>query len=713
MKMMINYNYTLRRNEGDTNVLYVPKKIPTQLPNLVYIEGPNSLGKSTLLNIVALGINGLKNESINSALRKKMNALLESSHQQLSFEISIQNNDGSIEIVSEKQEDSKQIIVYENMNGVKKPISPEKLQREYNVIYDIPFNPIERIDQLTLTIKSTQENYGSRIALLRKYINQVIAEIKNAKNPEQILALKENIESLKRDQKELKTKLNANVIYLDILEKYTFINNYLEFSNQIKKAQNEIEKLKKKQTTNKRQISRKSNAFSKLIDQAKDTVDLLEKQFNEVTPKLKKILSKNQEQLIQLWELIDIQSSFKELTFNNKFQNLISLFKSDLSKLIKDDHYINTYEETEVIGKLITLLDEYKFKNIIIPGYGKKVSEFIDILKEEIKKQNDKATYFINIRSMIESLDKINSYRKMLEDDIFPRIREISKNEDWFEVEDFSSSLNDLQNKLKQLENELNYYEKLCIKKDIDISNIEILNSQLNELYSSNAISDYEKSLTEDQLTEKLSFINAEISKDEKDLKKITDFIVLKGLELERLESKEPHPYQEKLEYLSKLQKTCLELEQKFRIKYTSYIDNIINNKKYEKNDDDQKRYFNEVAQYLGKRIGEVRYIDNVYTAEAVDIIEGVIRTKEGKIIHLTDMGTGQSQSAYLLAQLNTSDNRKIIALFDEVAMMDKNSLEPIFLKMKELYEKGKLLVGIVVQKGDQVRIEKIEDILR
>ena len=36
---------------------------------------------------------------------------------------------------------------------------------------------------------------------------------------------------------------------------------------------------------------------------------------------------------------------------------------------------------------------------------------------------------------------------------------------------------------------------------------------------------------------------------------------------------------------------------------------------------------------------------------------------------------------------------------------MDKLSLEPIYNKFRELYEQDRLLVGIVVQKGDSTNI--------
>jgi ABC-type transport system involved in cytochrome c biogenesis ATPase subunit len=73
---MIEFDYTLERDyaiSGDNKTekrVFRPSGIPTQLDNLVYIEGPNACGKSTLLNIIALGLHGLKKESLNPALRK-------------------------------------------------------------------------------------------------------------------------------------------------------------------------------------------------------------------------------------------------------------------------------------------------------------------------------------------------------------------------------------------------------------------------------------------------------------------------------------------------------------------------------------------------------------------------------------------------------------------------------------------------------------------
>ncbi len=147
-----------------------------------------------------------------------------------------------------------------------------------------------------------------------------------------------------------------------------------------------------------------------------------------------------------------------------------------------------------------------------------------------------------------------------------------------------------------------------------------------------------------------------------------------------------------------------------FTMNIFKYINDIIDKKfEHDSRDEERKRYYELVSEYLGKRIGYVRHINNEYKLKSVDMIKETILTEEGKIIRLVDMGTGQSQSAYLMGLLNVSDNRRIIALFDEVAAMDDKSLFPIFAKFKELYDKDKLLLGIVVQMGNELKIKEIE----
>lgn len=111
---MIECSYTLNRDEGDITREFRSRKDMELLPNLVYIEGPNSSGKSTILHILALSLFGLHKENINPSLRNKMQSLINSNHQKLKFNVKISNKDGSLKLESTKENsDNPEIILYE------------------------------------------------------------------------------------------------------------------------------------------------------------------------------------------------------------------------------------------------------------------------------------------------------------------------------------------------------------------------------------------------------------------------------------------------------------------------------------------------------------------------------------------------------------------------------------------------------------------------
>ena len=120
------------------------------------------------------------------------------------------------------------------------------------------------------------------------------------------------------------------------------------------------------------------------------------------------------------------------------------------------------------------------------------------------------------------------------------------------------------------------------------------------------------------------------------------------------------------------------------------------------------KEFYQGIAIYLGEMIPTIRHIDEELDVLEIDMVSRIIKVKGGRNIHFDDLGTGQGQSAYLMGLLSSSEDRIIIALFDEVAMMDEKSLKPVFGKLKELYLDKKLLFAIVVQKGERAIIRSL-----
>ena len=79
---MIDYDYTLQVDEGDEIKEFVPK-IPKQLKNIAFITGPNSAGKSTLMNIIAAGLYGADTDSVNKNLRIDIRDMLDSDYKRI------------------------------------------------------------------------------------------------------------------------------------------------------------------------------------------------------------------------------------------------------------------------------------------------------------------------------------------------------------------------------------------------------------------------------------------------------------------------------------------------------------------------------------------------------------------------------------------------------------------------------------------------------
>jgi hypothetical protein len=175
------------------------------------------------------------------------------------------------------------------------------------------------------------------------------------------------------------------------------------------------------------------------------------------------------------------------------------------------------------------------------------------------------------------------------------------------------------------------------------------------------------------------------------------------------MESKSPHEYQKYLVILECYFQKIQRLEQRFKKQYSIYIDHVINQSGNPGNlIDDEKKYIELVGRFLAAKIHILKHIDKEYEISNISILEKRIYTTTNKEIYFADLGTGQSQAAFLTAKLSINDKKKIIALFDEVAMMDEKSLKPVKEKIKDLYMGKKLFMAIIVQKNDEVIVESL-----
>jgi len=705
---MIKYDYFLKRDEKNALREFRPEQIPKEINNLVHIEGPNSSGKSTFLNILALGLHGRSEEFIiRRALREKMDNLISGKHQKLTFEISITNKDGEVELVSKKSNpDNEEIVVRDSKNKI---IGPEEFAKKYRLIYDIPENPTERLKELIHEIEQTQTKYAQRVGMFQRHLEKVISDIREARNPQKIEKTQKELEicseamsteereaaSLEEKLKEVKT-YTAVKFYIEYKEQY---GKYKEALNSLKKGDKERGRFIKKVT---KRYKDTSNELRKLTGEMKDI-------YFKVTPVLKSLMDKKEKNHLQIWQEINIDQELKNYKVKKDLKVEAMYFIEVLKKMAREHSGEKGLQEANVYTQLIALLENYKDLDIKLPGVGLKISEFIKALKEEAGKYEEVVAGKRAIDETVRLLNDLLEKRYYIIDNlakILDSIEEVGAGEEHVEHDEDAAKYEEMERRLKGAEDRVNYYKMECAKLDIKES---VIGYFFDSVIGGAPFKGL-KILAEADLREKIADMAKAITEKKEDVVKKKEYIRYLAEELKKLEKSQPHQYHKHLDYLERVYQVARSMEKKLAVEFDEYVKELKSSKKPDKSSatKEKQRYFNLVFEFLAKRIGSIIHIDKEYELKKVDYLDGTIYTTCGKEIKIPDMGTGQSQNAYLMGLLNADDSRKMIALFDEAAMMDQRSLQPVYKKLKELRDKGKLLVGVVVQMAEKLSVRPI-----
>ncbi len=214
--------------------------------------------------------------------------------------------------------------------------------------------------------------------------------------------------------------------------------------------------------------------------------------------------------------------------------------------------------------------------------------------------------------------------------------------------------------------------------------------------------------LSENDLRDRIAGLQASIDQLTGQVHRDTANLGYLQEDLEKLMKREPHKYQDRVEAL----KTILADVQRMGARlnqYEEYIQALIKKKADPALVDSVRdEYYEHVFEYLGRRVGKIRHVSETYEVAKIDLLRREIISTEGKQLQVEWLSTGEGQSAYLTGLLSGYDGRKMIALFDEVAMMDAASLAAVKDRLVELYATGRLIVGVIVQKGEDCRVEEL-----
>jgi len=715
---MIEFDYKLIRDEGDGEVIFEPSVIPKSLDNLVYIKAANSSGKSTFLNILAVSLYGLKNPNIDASLIKKMNGLVESNHQSLEAKFLIRNRKGEPELISIIRNGKSEVKKIEN--GKEKLILPDRFEREYNLIYDIPHNPTERLNELTQEIENYQRSLGSDILDFSKYLTSTIKEIQDSRDPHKLskmeAEIRENEDHLIRTNREfVETKEK-----LDTIQKLLHIKFFIAYKIKKEQTEKKIKLISTESELQKGEKKSKRMHSGKLLNDIKLTFAKINNSREELIKIFNEYLPDDQKESLTKWKKIknfedtSVDDYISDTSFGESLIKLSSNFSDIFSREIEKREYASAIKEWDVYSEIIQffqgLTDNHKNQDIILPGVEKTIDDFVTLLYSKNEQNSLKKQKFDSINGAIKKLSDMDDDLELLKKKYFKEYYTKKEVEDSTitDKEDLVSiQLKSLGTDLREFQHKYDLYRQKCSDYAVTPLNAE---SYLEKVLSLTQLPRACKEYTEDQLIEEINGLASEVSNIQRDKKNLEGEIKHTRKIIETLREKKVHKFHNKSEQINKLHQISLVLSQKLLKKYGDYIKKISEQrvKEINLNDDEQMRYYEELSKYLAKKIDSVIYIGKTYKVEKLDLITEKISTNNGKTIRFLDFGTGESQATFLRGILETArtDKRKIIALFDEVGMIDDSRLSQVTDSLKKLYVEDKLLIGVVVQKGQPGEVE-------
>jgi len=703
---MIRFDYTIHRNEGNEEVTYKPK-IKKELNDLTMIEGPNSSGKSTLLNLIAMVLWGTKNKNIKESLRKKINALYSSDHQKVTFELEIKNDINQLLIQAKKDFKTDTINISEIIKNKKSSLSFETFTSKYNLIYDIPENPLQRLNELTNEIKDLQSSFGNKVSLITGAFRQNIDEIKNSKDPKKIEHLKKSVRESVNSRQQLEKNQDNIENEISLLSKYLHCFLYIENERKYSEVEKELKELKKETRTKKKIEKEGEKELADLYRVQSQQVIRAREIYSSLISNLSRLNIHSRKNYLELWKKNDV----KRILSDDSKKYILFDGIEDFIDLIETSHKTEIdpikLKEAKLVKELINLLNNYSSTQIVIPGLDKSVIELRKILEQHYSK-------YEQVHLTNENYEKIKKDLLELKElgikivDIINKINSMPKveleEEEEESEEEFERKKSVLQQKLQEIYELLEGHRVELIKMHITEDHIQ---EQLNLLSRDKFILPY-RHYDEIALRGKITDLKKQLGIIKENINGCIYIEKKHSEEILRLENKEEHKYQSYADELDFLLKRTQILQQKLLVTFEEYLKMLSKKLINKELTPDQKKYFDAISIYLAKKLKTIRHIDKEYKVKKIDLLKDFMVTENNKNIYFSDFGTGQSQAAYLKTLLNSSDNRKIIALIDEIAMLDDDSQEMVFEVLREHYNKGKLLSAIVVQKGSQLIVKNL-----
>jgi hypothetical protein len=671
--------FTINYEFQDGGPLYkctFPKKEHSD-HNLFFIRGTNDQGKTTTLNMVALGL--YANEStiaekgiISDSLRAKMEYLCSDKLDVLKFDFIIKSKDGLMEIYSQYDKGS----LNTKLNG--EPVGSEYFNENIQVLYDVPDDPLVKLQSSVRLIRENLIDYERYLTRYDQDLGNKRTQIIDFKEKDKKIQKNKGIlEETKRElenKKELKNRVEAEVSKLEIADK---VISYYEIEDLYEQNENELVSLKEKRTNLKQKglgggtpkFKQQVTEFNIVNSNTKKSLSLIKKYREILSEENLTFIKKIEKKLNELY-------SPKEIAIKN-----IEEWTDDVKKIILDlkndplnEKFKQEEKQSELINKIMEVLRGYLSLEMNVPGtdeknifsFYKELDEFNKQLEPKILKKRDLA----EVSSELNKLSVYLSDLKVKRDKI-PDVDE----EQMYEYDQIEKEIKKLESKLDLLEKESSKHEEI----------VESLSeNEIDEILDNPGQREQYKRTKKE--FEDLEIEIASLGQKEKTLVAL----------IEQLGELETLPAFDE-DWLEEESAKCFDLISKVN-KWKKALEPV----DFRKTDmgidyKHAKELFDALSEYFAEILQNVYFEKKSWVVEKVDLVNRQYIVKNRKPIKFVQMGTGHTALNSILSRIKQNfGGKKKIILVDEIGHMDEKNIGILVDEIKSQIKKGETIFALI-----------------
>ena len=684
--MMLDIDYTLKTTKG--------VKIQTDVPldemkhidgNIMLVQSPSSMGKSTVMNMIALGCFGDTDQSLSQSVRTDISELATASYRDLRFDITLSDRITGKSLHMSKKSGKKDIVVTEEIDGSTSYLTPDSFRKKYNLIYDVPEDPTKRLEQIRDALKDDHREVDASVESLLGDLKEKRRAIISVPTVENIDSKRKELES---DQIQIEIEQDK---FGSIKEKRTAIDCLIkckEYDLIVEEIDSYNKKLKFEQS---KKIIPESGE-----DRRADAI----RKYREQVPS------------------IMIKSATRTAIRNSRNQELINKLK-EIDSISLDDHK-NVPKYSSKISELKSLIPS-DLENSEAVSQLRLVNDLITFLKN--KDQDLSLGSLGNVGDVISSLEMFKESESLRDSFDYSSIRK-----DIASITPYLLKVGTAADKIDKAEDapaakgqnpELVKQYKSKIKESTDKKDI-ILNYLRDKGIAITQITEEEFKFCKtlditittkiDELKSLKEEIDSQFNSQQRTVETIGGRINRNREAIENYDKMELPPYYEYKSEINKIIDACTAIRSCIR-NADSRLSKVIDHddSEFKKNKD----LYQNMWDYIGYKLGTVRDCGTTYEVSSVNLLDegkGSITTKEGVVVPIGAMGTGEGQLSYLKGLLSTGDDRMIIALFDEVGNMSNNLLTALTEDFVKLQQQGKLMLAFMARPTSDVFEVKLYD---